>query len=188
MKSVGAVFLLASATMSLARPAEVWGRLEFFATAAPGPRTAQSGPLTSNPPAYRAYLRRMIREDIEKLGKLSVELVELLGPVSARDLPLASKHATQIAKLSRRAWTNLQYGEATRRHAADARKRAPRDVEAARTDAERVRRLVEEVGATVRTQQQARTLDATAQVRTLEKLEQIETTARRIKTDLEDRR
>jgi chemotaxis protein histidine kinase CheA len=193
MKSVGAIILLASATNLMARPVGSYHRFdpappEPAVIAAPGRGAAQSGPLTSNPPAYRAYLRRMIREDIAKLGKLSVELVELLDPESNRDLPLASKHANQIAKLSRRTWTNLQYGEATRRHAADALKPTPRSVGAARTDAERMRRLVAEVGETVHYQQRARTLDASAQVRTLEKLEQIETAARRIKIDLQSRR
>jgi hypothetical protein len=180
-RSVATAIILAIASAAVAPAVAAGGQF--------GPRRSTDGdPLTSNPRAYRAYLRKAIREDIAKLGEISADLVDALDPGEGRDLASASRHADQITRLSRRAWTNLQYGEATRRNRADQAKVAARDVEAAVADAALLRRLVARVDEAVRDQQRARTLNAGEQVETLEMLEQIEGAARRIKRVLDRRR
>ena len=140
--------------------------------------------ITANPRAFRAWLRRKIAEDLANLHATSIELIAALDPAAPGDMRKASKQADRVVKLSHSVWSNLQMRRPTRERPKRDPSARPRDLSAARADAEAARQLVREIAMAVRAEQQARDLDAGRRVSMLEQLERLERIGHQLKVDL----
>lgn len=173
-----------TATISLAI-VTLWTGLAVAPERPSAALAAQNQPLTSNPRAYRLWIRRDTNENLAELYKVTVDLIEQLNPTTSGDMHRASKQAEKMVKLSHNVWNNLQMRKPSRERPKRDPNAQPRGISAARSDAEEARRLIREVAEGILRERRSRELDVGGHVRTLEKLEQVERIGMQLKVDLE---
>jgi hypothetical protein len=148
----------------------------------PGLAPAQT--LTSNPRAYKAYLRRQIDKDLSELYERSNELIAALESPPAGDRRRVDDLAEKLVDLSRDIWNNVQMQRPTRERPKAPRDFAPRPRDVSLEDAREARRLTREVARDVSAEWRSGSLDAKRRTAMLDKLERIEMIGRRIRADV----
>lgn len=139
------------------------------------------GPVTSDPAAFRAWLRRKISEDLVKLDEATRELLAALdGDV---DRKKAVDQARKIIKTSHNTWYNLQMRKPTRERPKLEEHPTPRSLADARTDALAVRKTLDSLAHTLIEQERSREVDALQRAETLDMLESLQVMANQICMD-----
>ena len=161
--------------------------LAFLAIVASLVAGASAQTISSNPRAYRAWLREQTDKDLAGLYESTSTIASMIEKGETGNVKRLSDEADRVIKLAHDAWSNVQLRKPSRSRPKPDPGWTPRNVPDAHDEALAARDLVREIAQGIATEQRARELDAHRRTEVLDKLEIVERFGLRLKSDINAR-